>query len=72
MGMQALPITTTEEVMTMDEQQHELIRTLFWIAFVWNDHNFENHPEQTARDVCERYGIQTLADANEYLESISE
>ena len=50
--------------------QAELIRTLFWIAFCWNDHNFEVKPEQRAREVCAKYGIETLEQANEYLESL--
>lgn len=54
----------------MSEQEQELIRTLFWIAFVWNDHNFERGPEERAREVCAKHGVTNLASANAFLEAL--
>lgn len=42
---------------------------LLWLAFVWNDHNFE--PAHTAaRLTCEKHGIKSFDEGNAYLESV--
>lgn len=45
-------------------QKAALVRRLMWIAFCWNDHNFEQTPQQVARDELEKVGISSLDDAN--------
>jgi hypothetical protein len=47
-----------------------LARKLLWIAFTWNDHNFE-HPEKCAVDAARECGIETFEQANAWLESIT-
>lgn len=47
----------------------KLARRTLWIAYVWNDHNFEAAHE-VARETCEAVGIKSFDDANRYLESL--
>lgn len=49
--------------------RESMARRLLWLAFVWNDHNFEKaHIE--ARREAEAHGITTLKQANEWLSRI--
>ena len=49
--------------------RESMARRLLWLAFVWNDHNFEEaHIE--ARREAEAHGITTLKQANEWLSRI--
>jgi len=49
--------------------RESMARRLLWLAFVWNDHNFEKaHIE--ARREAEAHGITTLEQANEWLSRI--
>lgn len=49
--------------------RESMARRLLWLAFVWNDHNFEEaHIE--ARREAEAHGITTLEQANEWLSRI--
>ena len=48
--------------------QANLARGLLWLAFVWNDHNFEAAHKE-ARRIAERAGIRSLEDANAWLEA---
>lgn len=48
--------------------QANLARGLLWLAFVWNDHNFEAAHKE-ARRIAERAGIRSFEDANAWLEA---
>lgn len=43
-----------------------LARRLLWIAYCWNDHNFDA-PHLEARKTAQQHGIHTLDQANEWL-----
>ena len=44
----------------------QLARTTLWIAYVWNDHNFE-HCYKYAREAAEELGINNLDEVNEFI-----
>ena len=55
-----------------NNEQKDMIRSLMWIAFVWNDHNFSQTPSEAARETLAKYGIENLAQANCYLDRLSD
>lgn len=56
----------------MDEEHRKLIRRLMWIAFVWNDHNFEHTPQHYAREELEKIGVTNFDEAYDYLDKLAE
>jgi len=48
------------------EAVYALARKLLWIAYVWNDHNFD-HPYQIARKLAQEFGIESFDQANAWL-----
>ncbi|MBI6948557.1 hypothetical protein [Pseudomonas koreensis] len=50
------------------EDLTSLARRTLWIAFCWNDHNFD-HPHLLARKEAEELGITTFEQANAWLEA---
>jgi hypothetical protein len=48
------------------EALHDLARRCLWIAYCWNDHNFE-HPQQYARNTAKLHGISSFEDAQAWL-----
>lgn len=44
-----------------------LARKLLWVAYVWNDHNFE-HPYKIARKLAQEFGIESFDQANAWLD----
>lgn len=49
------------------EAVYSLARKLLWIAYVWNDHNFD-HPYQIARKLAQEFGIESVDQANAWLD----
>ena len=47
-----------------------LARMTLWLAFCWNDHNFQKRPDQYARECAKELGIANLEDANDWLEGL--
>jgi hypothetical protein len=43
---------------------------LLWLAFVWNDHNFDAAHKE-AREEAKKWGIHSLDEANAFLESLN-
>lgn len=56
-----LPAPCTEAVYAM-------ARKLLWIAYVWNDHNFD-HPHKIARKLAQEFGIGSFDQANGWLDA---
>ena len=48
------------------EAVYALARKLLWIAYVWNDHNFD-HPYKIARALAQEFGIESFDQANAWL-----
>lgn len=59
---------------TIDDDDYEalvkLARRTLWIAYSWNDHNFE-HPLAYARQEASSLGIKSFEEANNWLERIT-
>jgi hypothetical protein len=53
----------------MNEKLVKLARKTLWTAFVWNDHNFKPAHEE-ARKLCKELGINSLDEANAFLDSL--
>ncbi len=51
------------------EKAAKLARRTAWIAYVWNDHNFEDAYIEARRE-CKEHGIDSFEAANDYLESV--
>ncbi len=49
------------------EAVYALARKLLWIAYVWNDHNFD-HPYKIARALAQEFGIESFDQANAWLD----
>lgn len=59
-ALEGKPVSCTQPVYAMAYR-------LLWLAFVWNDHNFEDaHIE--ARDTALEFGITSFDEANAWLE----
>lgn len=53
----------------ISDQAAKLARRTLWLAFVWNDHNFDAaHTE--ALNACKALGINSFDEANEFIESM--
>lgn len=51
------------------EPTYQMVRRLLFLAFCWNDHNFEAaHIE--ARNEAAKWGINSMEDAQAFLDSI--
>ena len=48
-----------------------LARRTLWIAYVWNDHNFDDDIRKYARETAEECGIKSIEDANTFLTEFS-
>lgn len=48
------------------EAVYALARKLLWVAYVWNDHNFD-HPYKIARKLAAEFGIESFDQANAWL-----
>lgn len=48
------------------EAVYVMARKLLWIAYVWNDHNFD-HPYKVAREMAQEFGIESFDQANAWL-----
>ena len=49
-----------------------LVRNQLWIAYVWNDHNFRNKPEQYAREAAHTSKVTSFDEANELIRKIEQ
>jgi hypothetical protein len=49
----------------------QLARRCLWLAFVWNDHNFER-ADVEARKEAEKHGIHSFEEANEWIAAAPE
>jgi hypothetical protein len=45
---------------------YKLARRCLWIAYVWNDHNFD-YAHKYARETAEECGVNSFDDANDWL-----
>lgn len=52
------------------EAVYALARKLLWIAYAWNDHNFD-HPYKIARALAQEFGIESFDQANAWLDEQS-
>jgi hypothetical protein len=48
---------------------HKLARRCLWIAYVWNDHNFDA-AYKCARKTAEECGVHSFDDANDWLNAL--
>ncbi len=54
-----------------DRELLSLARRCLWIAYVWNDHNFQRRPDQYAREQAQDLGINSFEEANAWIEKIN-
>lgn len=47
-----------------------LARMTLWLAYCWNDHNFQKRPDQYARECAKELGIAGFEDANDWLQGV--
>lgn len=59
-------LATQPAVPSQDAVTVALARRLLWIAYVWNDHNFD-YAHREARREAEKHGITNLDEANAWL-----
>ena len=50
--------------------QAKLARMTLWLAYCWNDHNFDKRPDQYARECAKELGIAGFEDANDWLAGV--
>ena len=59
-----------ESESTLSWSAISLARHTAWTAFTWNDHNFQHDPKHYAQECCKHFNINTLEEANVWLESL--
>jgi hypothetical protein len=68
-GLTLLGARADEQAASVLPNAMKLARRTLWLAFVWNDHNFDAaHIE--ARNACKLCGINSFDEANEFIESM--
>lgn len=60
--------TAKEQSLVRHDSAVKLARNTLWLAYCWNDHNFQKRPEQYAKDVAKECGIDSLEAANDWLD----
>ena len=46
-----------------------LARQLMWIAYVWNDHNYDSDVLRIIRTTCQAQNINSFSDVNKFIDS---
>ena len=63
----AAPVKQEAAPLAAPEGTYELARRCLWIAFTWNDHNFQA-PWKYARDEAAKFGITNIDQANAWID----
>jgi len=72
MGGQVIPVYTAPPAPKItNEALVKLARRCLWLAYVWNDHNFDA-AHVCARKTAEDVGIESFEEANTWLQALKE